>query len=109
MPNPLNSIQFYQQAMKTNTHDKPSVNAKQGELEKACNDFESLFVKYMMQQMRETIPQNGLFGESQAQKIYTGMLDDEVAKSVSHGRGLGLARVMYEQMAAIHGSDGKKK
>jgi flagellar protein FlgJ len=63
----------------------------------------------MMQQMRKTIPKDGLFGQSQADKIYTGMLDDEVAKSVSRGRGLGLAKAMYEQMASLQSDETRKK
>jgi flagellar protein FlgJ len=95
--------------MRTTGSGKPTIQNEQGKLEKACHDFEALFVKYMMQQMRETIPKNGLLGQSQAEKIYTGMLDDEVSKSVSRGRGLGLAKAMYEQMAALQGDGTRKK
>jgi flagellar protein FlgJ len=70
------------------------------ELEKACHEFESLFIKYMLQTMRDTIPENSLFDGGQAEKIYTGMLDDQVARTVSQQRGIGLAAIMYAQMAA---------
>ena len=83
-------------------------NDKAEQLKNACSDFESLFVNYMMQQMRQTVPENGLLGKRQAEKIYTGMMDSEIAKSVSHGRGLGLAKIMYEQMSAMHVTGGKK-
>ncbi len=89
--------------------EKPGHRNDTTKLGEACNDFEALFVKYMMQQMRKTVPEDGLFGRSQAEKIYTGMLDDEVAKSVSYGRGLGLARAMYEQMATMQSNETKKK
>jgi len=108
MPNTINSITNFKPAANAQTTGRTSSPDKTGKLEKACNDFEALFVKYMMQQMRDTIPADGMLGQSQAEKIYTGMLDDEVAKSVSHGRGLGLAAAMYQQMAAIQ-SDGTKK
>lgn len=109
MPNPLDTIHLLRQNTYSQSAQKSTVPRQPEKLEKACNDFESLFVKYMMQQMRKTVPENGLIGISQAEKIYTGMLDDEVAKSVSHGRGLGLAKAMYEQMAAIDGDQNKKK
>lgn len=108
MPNPIDTMVLYQNALNNRVTQSASANKQQDGLKKACNDFEALFVKYMMQQMRETIPEDGLLGRSQAEKIYTSLLDDEVAKSVSNGRGLGLARAMYEQMAALHG-DGAKK
>lgn len=79
------------------------------ELEKACHQFESLFVKYMLQTMRDTIPENNLFGGGQAEKIYTGMLDDEVAQSVSQQRGIGLAAIMYAQMASMGEKDNNGK
>jgi peptidoglycan hydrolase FlgJ len=76
-------------------------NSDGQELEKACHQFESLFIKYMLQTMRDTIPENNLFGGGQAEKIYTGMLDDEVAQSISQQRGIGLAAIMYAQMASV--------
>jgi len=89
----------------------PGVSPKPGdkELEQACRDFESLFVNYLMQKMRDTIPENSLFGGGQAEKIYTGMLDNEVAKSVSQHRGIGLAAIMYAQMSAIGDNENTKK
>jgi flagellar protein FlgJ len=71
------------------------------ELEQACNDFESVFVSQMMQQMRKTVPQEGLFNGGRAEKIFTEMLDGEVAKSISKQRGIGLAAMMYRQLSAM--------
>jgi len=70
-------------------------------LEQACKDFESLFVAQMMQQMRKTVPQDGLFNGGRAEKIYTEMLDSEMAKSISNQRGVGLAAMMYRQLSAL--------
>jgi flagellar protein FlgJ len=109
MPNSIHSLNGARPAMNNQALGKQKARNDQGKLEKACDDFEALFVKYMMQQMRKTIPKDGLIGQSQAENIYTGMLDDEVAKSVSHGRGLGLAKAMYEQMAALQGDETRKK
>jgi Rod binding domain-containing protein len=52
-----------------------------------------------MKEMRNTIPENELFGGGPAEKIYTTMLDGEVAKHVSKQRGIGLADMLYSQMA----------
>jgi len=62
-----------------------------------------------MQKMRDTIPENSLFGGGQAEKIYTGMLDNEVAKSVSQQRGIGLADLMYAQMSSEDENENTKK
>lgn len=108
MPNPLNDIHFIRQSQHIQNQQNQTKGHNKDQLEKACKDFESLFVSYMMQQMRETIPEGGLIGRSQGEKIYTGMLDNEIAKTVSHSQGIGLARVMYEQMAAIQDNESKK-
>ena len=73
---------------------------RQKALKRACRDFESLFVSYMLKEMRRTVPQDGLFGGGQAEKMYTSMMDSEVAKEISRQRGLGLAPMMVHQMMA---------
>lgn len=82
---------------------------RQKALNNACREFESLFVDYMLKQMRQTVPQDGLFGGGQAEKMYTSMMDSEVAKEISRQRGLGLAPMMYHQMmGAINETTTKK-
>jgi flagellar protein FlgJ len=89
----------------------PSPTAQAGareneRLKGACEDFESIFVDFMLQQMRRTVPQNDLFGGGRAEQIYTSMMDSELAKSISRQRGLGLADQMYRQL--IDKADGKE-
>ncbi|MGD8835484.1 MAG: rod-binding protein [Desulfobacteraceae bacterium] len=109
MPNSINDINFIRQTQHIQNRQPAAKTLDDEQLEKTCRDFESLFVSYMMQQMRQTIPEDGIIGRSQAEKIYTGMLDNEIAKTVSHNQGIGLARVMYEQMAAIRDDVSKNK
>jgi flagellar protein FlgJ len=82
---------------------------RQKALKNACRDFESLFVNHMLNQMRRTVPQDGLFGGGQAEKMYTSMMDSEVAKEISRQRGLGLAPMMYHQMMAAINETATKK
>ncbi len=70
-------------------------------LEKACKDFESIFIDHMMREMRKTIPQDGLLDGGQAEQLYTGMLDTEMAKSISSQGGMGLASVLYRQLSTL--------
>jgi flagellar protein FlgJ len=63
----------------------------------------------MLKQMRQTVPQDGLFGGGQAEKMYTSMMDTEVAKQISQQRGLGLAPMMYQQMLATINDTTTKK
>ena len=100
----VSQAQAIQKSAEAKVHGKHSQDLK-----KACQGFESLFVNYLMQQMRTTVPQSGLLGGSQAEKLYTGMLDSEVSKTVTKERGIGLARIMYEQMQAIKNAGEIKK
>ena len=68
------------------------------DLDKTCRDFEALFVGYMMKEMRKTIPDDGLFSGGRAEQMYTSMLDDETAKSISKHNGMGLAPMLYRQL-----------
>ncbi len=77
-------------------------------LKQACEDFESIFVDFMLQQMRRTVPENALFGGGHAEQIYTSMMDSELAKSISHQRGLGLADQMYRQLMTTTAGKEKK-
>jgi len=76
----------------------PSGGKDAERLKGACEDFESIFVDFMLKQMRQTVPQNDLFGGGHAEQLYTSMMDSELAKSISRQRGLGLADQMYRQM-----------
>jgi len=77
-------------------------------LKQACEDFESIFVDFMLQQMRRTVPENALFGGGHAEQIYTSMMDSELSKSISHQRGLGLADQMYRQLMTTTAGKEKK-
>jgi flagellar protein FlgJ len=76
----------------------PAVAKNIERLKQACEDFESIFVDFMLQQMRQTVPPNDLFGGGHAEQLYTSMMDSELAKSISRQRGLGLADQMYRQL-----------
>ena len=63
----------------------------------AAQQFESLFLNMMLKSMREAIPQGELFDDSNTQ-LYTGMLDAQLAQSLSKGKGIGLADMMIRTM-----------
>ena len=67
------------------------------DLARACAEFEALFLQQLFRQMRATVPRETPEGGSAGQ-IYGEMRDAEVARSLSRGRGIGLADVLYRQM-----------
>lgn len=73
-------------------------------MKKACQDFESFFLSYLMKQMRSTVPQGGFLQDSRPQQIYRDMLDDSVAESVARSnKGIGLADMLYKNLQQQQG------
>lgn len=67
-------------------------------LRQAAENFEAFFLSQLLSQMKKTIPDGGLFGHSQQKDILEGMFDDGLSKEMAHGRGVGLADMLYKQL-----------
>jgi flagellar protein FlgJ len=65
-------------------------------LRAAATQFEAVFVNMLIKSMREALPQDGPFA-SEATKLYTGMLDQQLAHGVA-SRGIGLAELIVKQL-----------
>lgn len=81
--------------------DKLRLQAKQSPdqaLKGAAQQFEQVFLNMMLKSMREASPQEGMFDNEQT-KMFTGMLDQQLAQSMSSGSGVGLAAVMVRQLS----------
>lgn len=76
-------------------HDQSS----KAELEDASRQFESLLLNFMIREMRATVPESSLFPPSMAQDIFTSMLDEQYADSMAESGGLGLHRLLVEQLS----------
>lgn len=67
-------------------------------LREACEGFEAMFLDIMFKEMRNTVPENTLFGESQGEKIWHSMLDTELMQNVAKSGGVGIADMMYDNL-----------
>ena len=72
---------------------------KEAKLQKACKDFEAILLKQMITAMRKSVPKGGLFEEGYADEMYQSMHDDELAKNMAHGKGTGIADILYDQLS----------
>jgi flagellar protein FlgJ len=87
----------FQSVLDKAMEDKSAVN-KEDVLE-ACRSFESYFIQTMFREMRKTsLDGGGFIGKSNAENIFTDMLDEEVSKQAAKGSGIGLAAMMYRQL-----------
>ena len=80
--------------------DTTGISAEQEakKLREACQGFEAMFLDIMFKEMRNTVPENTLFGESQGEKIWHSMLDTELMQNVAKSGGLGIADMMYDNL-----------
>ena len=67
-------------------------------LREACEGFEAMFLDIMFKEMRNTVPENTLFGESHGEKIWHQMLDTELMQNVAKSGGVGIADMMYDNL-----------
>jgi flagellar protein FlgJ len=87
----------------TDKHPKPltasSQTAVKGiKLRQACADFESIFIHYILKSARKAHPKSGIFDSTHEGEIYKAMMDQQMAQSAAKGRGMGLGRMLYEQL-----------
>jgi flagellar protein FlgJ len=68
------------------------------QLRKVSRDFESLFLAYMMKTMKAALPKSEFLGQSQGEKIFTEMKDEELAKGMANAGGIGLAKLLEQQL-----------
>ena len=66
-------------------------------LEEVAQQFESLFLQMMLKSMRDATMKSDLFGSDQMD-TYESMADQQIALTLSQQGGIGLARVLVEQM-----------
>lgn len=66
--------------------------------QQAAKQFEAVFTQMMMKSMRDATMSGGLLGSDQ-EKMFNGMLDDQLAQQLASNKGIGLADLMLKQLA----------
>jgi peptidoglycan hydrolase FlgJ len=68
-------------------------------LHDAATEFEGVFLQMVMSSMRDTVPQDSIFGqESSSEQTWQSMLDDEYSQQMAKSGGFGLAAQLEQQM-----------
>ena len=68
-------------------------------LKKACAEFESLFINQLLKTMRRSIPESELFEGGLQKDIYTSLFDEQVARKIAHGKGIGIGEELYHALS----------
>jgi flagellar protein FlgJ len=64
-----------------------------------CKQLEANFISLMLKEMKKTIPEDPLTGDSLANDIFTSMLYDKYAELMAQSGGFGLAEEIYNQLS----------
>ena len=54
----------------------------------------------MLKELRSTVNKSGLMDGGKAEELYTGLMDTEISRDLATQGGIGLAAMLYRQMAA---------
>ncbi len=92
---PLHQTSQPRQTAELSTEQQETLRLRQ-----TCREFESVFVAYLLKEMRATVDKSGLVDGGQSEQLYQSLMDTEIAREVSNAGGLGLAKMLYEQLAA---------
>ena len=68
---------------------------------KACQNFESLFMGYLVKSMERTLPQGSLSSSG----LPDLMFNQVMGSALSEGGGIGLAEILYRDLQAKHPQD----
>lgn len=87
-------------AMIEKAKKQAEIQREDGQLKKACQEFESYFLYMMMKEMRKTVPETKLFHGGRAEEIFRDMMDEETSKDMakSPAGGIGIGNMLYQQL-----------
>jgi len=86
------------EAIATNQNTTAPNDIRQAKLEKACSEFESIFITYMLKSMRTAVTEDGLLGNNNESKIIQSMFDENLALGMAKGKGMGLGKMLFESL-----------
>jgi flagellar protein FlgJ len=78
--------------------EQSSKPAETARLRRAAREFEAIFVEHMLKTARQSFPHGGLFPSGAGQDLYRGLVDEQLARSVSRGGGLGLSDLLVRSV-----------
>lgn len=79
---------------------KTSDFKKKEQLKEVCAGFEAIFLNKMIKSMRESVPKDSLFGESNSMNIYKSMYDQALSDQLSKQStsNIGIKEFLFEQL-----------
>jgi len=73
-------------------------------LHQVAEMYEQHFIRSMMKEMRATVQEGGFVKASNAEKLFRDQLDDQYAEQWTKSGGIGLSKMIYEQLIDKYGT-----
>ena len=89
------------EGLKTGARAKPGSEEFEQSVAKAAQQFEAIFLHWMVKSMRQASMEGGLFND-QATKTYRAVFDQQLVQDLSQ-KGMGLAPEIARQLKALSG------
>jgi len=67
-------------------------------LQSACEGFEAIFINTLLQEMRKTVPDDGLLPTSSATRTWQQLFDNQLAETLASRQEMGVAKMLYQQL-----------
>jgi flagellar protein FlgJ len=93
-----------QQTATKNQAKQPN-RANSAALRKKCQEFEAIFVRNLLKNMRATIPSDGVLEKNNDREIFEDLMDMEVASQIARKNELGIADLLFRQLYRPEGTD----
>ena len=65
----------------------------------AARELETYFIHLLIREMRKTIPENSVLSGGKAEEIFQDFLDEEIAGELARSNKLGLADMIFQDIA----------
>ena len=86
----------------------PGTSKTNKQLKSLSKQFESIFIHQLLKSMRSTVQKTGLF-DSHATNMYESLYDEEIAKLMTEQKGIGLAEIIYRDLARLEEKKNKEQ
>ncbi len=74
-----------------------------------AREFESIFINQMLKTMRSSVDKSGFIDGGPAEEMFTGMLDEEMARQMAFSQNSGLSKALEEQLWAMAGEESRSE
>jgi len=78
---------------------------KPKDAKRVCSEFESIFISYLLHQIRKALPKSDFLDGGIAESFFNSQWDEVLAQKIAEGGGIGLAKIIYSSLS--RGSGGK--